>query len=51
MPITAGFIAAFLAGLLACKWMIAIVKKSKLSYFSIYCAVVGSSAIGYALFN
>ena len=51
LPISAGFIAAFLAGLLACKWMIAIVKKSKLSYFSIYCAVVGFIAIGYALLN
>ncbi|MBU3011079.1 undecaprenyl-diphosphate phosphatase [Polaribacter vadi] len=51
LPISAGFIAAFLAGILACKWMIALVKKSKLSYFSIYCAVVGVIAIGYALFN
>jgi undecaprenyl-diphosphatase len=51
LPISAGFIAAFLAGLLACKWMIALVKKSKLSYFSLYCAVVGFIAIGYALLN
>ena len=51
IPIAAGFIAAFLAGLIACKWMISLVKKSKLSYFSIYCAVVGSIAIGYALLN
>ena len=51
IPITAGFIAAFLAGLVACKWMISLVKKSKLSYFSIYCAIVGSIAIGYALLN
>jgi len=51
MPIAAGFIAAFLAGLLACKWMISLVKKSKLSYFSFYCAIVGSIAIGYALLN
>jgi len=51
LPISAGFIAAFLAGLLACKWMIAIVKRSKLSYFSIYCAVVGFIAIGYALLS
>jgi undecaprenyl-diphosphatase len=50
-PIAAGFIAAFLAGLLACKWMISLVKKSKLSYFSIYCAVIGSIAIGYGLLN
>ena len=51
LPILAGFIAAFLTGLLACKWMISIVKKSKLSYFSIYCAIVGIIAIGYALLN
>ena len=51
IPILTGFIAAFLAGLLACKWMISIVKNSKLSYFSIYCAIIGSIAIGYALLN
>ncbi len=51
MSISTGFIAAFLAGLLACKWMIALVKKSKLSYFSLYCAIVGVIAIGYALLN
>ncbi|WP_299058725.1 undecaprenyl-diphosphate phosphatase [uncultured Polaribacter sp.] len=49
IPISAGFMAAFLAGLLACKWMIALVKNSKLSYFSLYCAIVGAIAIGYAL--
>lgn len=49
--ISAGFIAAFLSGLLACKWMIALVKKSKLSYFSLYCAIVGIIAIGYALLS
>lgn len=49
IPITAGFIAAFAAGILACKWMIALVKKSKLSYFSLYCAIVGCIAIGYSL--
>ena len=51
IPVSAGFIAAFLAGLLACKWMISLVKKSKLSYFSLYCAIVGAIAIGYALLN
>ena len=50
-PILAGFIAAFLAGLLACKWMIAIVKKSKLSYFPLYCAIVGFVAIGYSFLS
>lgn len=51
IPISAGFIAAFLSGLLACTWMISLVKKSKLSYFAIYCAVVGLIAIGYSLLN
>jgi len=46
-PMGAGFIAAFVAGLLACQWMIALVKKSKLIYFSIYCAIVGIIAITY----
>ncbi|WP_435416449.1 undecaprenyl-diphosphate phosphatase [Polaribacter aestuariivivens] len=51
LPFSVGFFAAFLAGLIACKLMISLVKKSKLSYFSIYCAIVGSIAIGYALLN
>ncbi|KAA3620965.1 MAG: undecaprenyl-diphosphate phosphatase [Flavobacterium sp.] len=40
-----GFIAAFICGLLACTWMIALVRKSKLSYFAIYCLLVGVIAI------
>ncbi len=44
-----GFIAAFISGLFACNWMITLVKKSKLSYFAIYCAIVGLIAIGYTL--
>jgi undecaprenyl-diphosphatase len=43
--LSAGFIAAFLAGILACTWMIKLVKNSKLSYFSIYCLIVGVIAI------
>ncbi|CAM1365203.1 undecaprenyl-diphosphate phosphatase [Tenacibaculum xiamenense] len=50
LPLSAGFIAAFVSGLVACQWMIALVKRSKLSYFSIYCAVVGVIAIVYSLF-
>jgi len=46
-----GFIAAFISGLFACNWMIALVKKSKLSYFAIYCAIVGAIAIGYTLLS
>ncbi len=45
-----GFIGAFIAGLIACTWMIALVKRSKLSYFAIYCALVGVIAIGYQVF-
>ena len=45
------FIAAFVAGLLACKWMISLVKKSKLSYFSLYCAIVGIAATSYTLLH
>lgn len=40
-----GFIAAFISGCLACKWMINIVKKGKLIYFAIYCALVGIALI------
>jgi len=36
-----GFIAAFLSGCIACKWMISLVQKGKLIWFAIYCAVVG----------
>lgn len=45
ISLTAGFISAFIAGLLACVWMINIVKKGKLIYFAIYCAIVGAIAI------
>lgn len=47
----AGFVAAFVSGLLACTWMIKLVRKSKLTYFSIYCLVVGIAAIGYSLWQ
>ncbi len=50
MPLIIGFIGAFVTGLFACKWMIALVKKSKLTSFSIYCLVVGLIAVGYQLF-
>ena len=41
LPLLVGFVAAFLSGCLACKWMISIVKRGKLIYFGIYCAIVG----------
>ena len=40
-----GFIVAFVSGLLACTWMIRLVKNSQLKYFAYYCAVVGIIAI------
>lgn len=45
MPLIVGFIAAFLSGLLACSWMIKLVKKGKLIYFAIYCLIIGLIAI------
>jgi undecaprenyl-diphosphatase len=49
IPLGVGFIAAFITGLLACIWMIALVKHSKLTYFSVYCLLVAVIAIGYYL--
>ncbi len=40
-----GFLAAFISGCFACKWMINIVKKGKLVWFAVYCAIVGLLAI------
>jgi len=45
IPLSVGFITAFVVGLFACTWMISIVKRSKLKYFSYYCFVVGIVAI------
>ena len=45
LPLAIGFIAAFVSGCLACKWMISIVKRGKLIYFGIYCAIVGALLI------
>ena len=47
LPLLVGFLAAFVSGLLACRWMIGLVKKGKLVYFSIYCLLVGITAIAF----
>jgi undecaprenyl-diphosphatase len=44
-----GFIAAFVSGCIACRWMIDIVKKGKLIYFAVYCAIAGAVTIGLTL--
>lgn len=49
MPLVVGFLAAFISGCFACKWMINIVKRGKLVYFGIYCAVAGVIATACAL--
>ena len=48
-PLCIGFLAAFLSGCFACKLMINLVKKGKLVYFGIYCAIVGASVLIYQL--
>ncbi len=45
LPLVAGFLASFLVGCAACKFMIEIVKRGKLIYFAIYCAIVGTVAL------
>lgn len=49
LAVIVGFLAAFLSGCFACKFMINIVKKGKLIWFAIYCAVVGTLTIIFSL--
>lgn len=42
LPLIIGFIAAFIVGCAACKWMIELVKKGKLIWFAVYCLIVGT---------
>ena len=48
--LVAGFVSAFVVGCLACRFMINIVKRGKLIWFALYCAIVGLLAIGSYLF-
>ena len=45
MALAVGFVAAFISGALACKWMINVVRRGKLIYFAIYCAIVGITVL------
>ena len=45
LPLIVGFIAAFLTGLIACRWMIRLVKNSQLKYFAYYCFILGGVSI------
>lgn len=49
LPLAVGFLAAFLSGCFACKFMINLVKKGKLIYFAIYCAIIGAITIGFSI--
>ena len=48
VALVVGFLAAFISGCFACKWMINLVKKGKLVWFAVYCAIVGVIAIVFA---
>lgn len=45
-PLIAGFLAAFIAGLIACRWMIMIVRRGKLIYFAYYCYAIALITLG-----
>ena len=49
LPLLIGFVSAFVTGIFACRWMIALVKKSQLKYFSFYCIAAGTIAILFSL--
>ena len=49
LPLLVGFIAAFVSGCFACRFMINIVRRQKLIYFAIYCLFAGVFAIVYGL--
>ena len=51
LSLVVGFIAAFIGGCVACKWMINIVKRGKMIYFAIYCGVVGIATLVFSLFQ
>ena len=51
LPMVVGFLAAFASGAAACKWMIGIVRRQKLTYFAIYCLAAGALAIIWQLCN
>ena len=48
LPLVIGFLAAYLSGFMACRWMISLVKKGNLYWFALYCAVVGIVSIVFA---
>lgn len=49
LPLLLGFVAAFASGLFACKAMIELVKKAKLKWFALYCAILGLGVVGFSI--
>jgi len=49
LPMLVGFVAAFVTGCAACKWMIGIVRRQRLIYFAIYCLLIGSLSVVYSI--
>lgn len=45
LPAIVGFVAAFVTGCFACRFMVEIVRRQRLTWFAVYCAIVGSVAI------
>lgn len=45
VPAVVGFVAAFVTGCFACRFMIEIVRRQRLIWFAVYCLVIGSIAI------
>jgi len=49
LPFAVGFVAAFISGFVACRWMLRIVRRGKIVWFAIYCALIGIVAITCAI--
>ena len=50
LPLIVGTVAAFVAGVAACKWMLDIVRKGNIAWFAVYCGLAGTGAIVAGLF-
>lgn len=51
MPMALGFVAALISGIFACKWMIQLVKRSRLTWFALYCWIVAAGSLLFYYFS
>lgn len=51
MALIVGFVASFIVGIIACKWMIKLVKRANLKYFAYYCFAVGAISLAFVMFT